>query len=285
METETHLWTIATAAMTSIAVSLGLVRIGPVWDVLAERQMGEMASRFKRLSLSEEKLRLYLRVWGVVWVTTVVGLWFFASAPPLAIFMGLIVYVAPRYILDHLLRKRARLLRDQLVGSAVALANSVRAGLSVAQGLETVAQETPQPLKAELDRTVFEYEHGRPLKEALDAMRTRLKLEEFTLFALAIDVALDRGGRLNEALERICNSLREKQRLERKLAACTAAGRQAVIFLGLAPIGLLGMFRAFGSSYIDVSFNTFLGQIMLAVAGTLLYLGVRWAWKIVNFEF
>ena len=285
MDTLTYIWVLATAAVTSAAVALGMLRIWPVWDRLADYQMGELASRFRRLSLSDEMLRLCLRVWGVTWVASVYLLWFVADMPPLAVFVGFIVYVAPRYILDYLIRSRAQLLRDQLVGSAAALANAVKAGLSIAQGLETVAAETPQPLKAEFDRIVFEYQHGRPLKEAIDAMRTRLNLEEFTLFALAIEVALERGGRLNEALERICTSLREKQRLERKLTASTAAGKRAVMLLTVAPIGFMVALSLFDREYYRAVFHLLTGQVLLAVTCTLVYLGGRWAWKIINFEF
>ena len=285
METATHLWILATSAITMVAVSFGLVLIWPVWDTLAAYQMGKLATRFKSLSLDVDKLQFYLRVWVVVWVVAVVGIGYFAQMPPLAILTGFLIYVAPRYILDHLIRRRARLLRDQLVGSAVALANAVRAGLSIAQGLETVAAEAPQPLKAEFDRIVFDYQHGRPLKEAIEAMRTRLDLEEFTLFALAIEVSLERGGRLNEALERICVSLREKQRLERKLASSTAAGRHAVVVLTVTPIiGVIG-YCLVDDQYYSLMFHQLMGQVMLAAIGVFVYLGERWAWKIINFEF
>jgi tight adherence protein B len=285
MDTVTILWIVATAAVSAIAVTLATIRICPVWDSLANRQLGELASQFHRLSLSEEKLRLWLRVWGVTLAASIYLLWSVAKMPPLAIFVAFLVYVAPRYIADYLVRRRSHLLRDQLVASAVALANAVKAGLAVAQGLETVAAETPQPLKTEFDRIVFEYQHGRPLKEAIEAMRIRLNLEEFTLFALAVEVALERGGRLNEALDRICNSLREKQRLERKLTACTAAGQHAIILLSMAPVVFLVGLSVFDSEYYQAVFHLLTGQALLAVTCTLVYLGARWAWKIIHFEF
>jgi tight adherence protein B len=285
MDSDTRTWVLLISATTAAAVTIGLLRVGPVWDSLASRQMGTLTDRFSRLSLGDEKLRLSLRLWGVGLAVCVAGLWYGAGMPPLAILAGFIVYIAPRYILDHLIRQRSRLLRDQLVGSAIALANSVRAGLSIAQGLETACDDAPQPIKSELHRIVFEYKRGRPLKEAIEATRSKLALEEFTLFALALEVALERGGRLNEALERICCSLREKASLERKLAACTAAGRQTVIFLSAAPVGFVVMFSLFDSEYSRVMFETLTGQFMLAVTCLLVYFGGSWAWRIVNFEF
>ena len=78
-----------------------------------------------------------------------------------------------------------------------------RAGLSLAQGLETVGKETSEPLAAEIRRVVREYKHGRPLAEALRAAKDRLNIDSFTLFASAVLVSLERGGRITDALERI----------------------------------------------------------------------------------
>ena len=52
-----------------------------------------------------------------------------------------------------------------MVAATIALANTSRAGLSLAQGLETVGNETPEPLASEIRRIVREYKHGRPLAE------------------------------------------------------------------------------------------------------------------------
>ncbi len=65
------------------------------------------------------------------------------AMPPVAIAAVYLVYVAPRIILDLMIRRRRALLRDQMVTATIALANTSRAGLSLAQGLETVGKETP----------------------------------------------------------------------------------------------------------------------------------------------
>ena len=116
---------------------------------------------------------------------------FVFQMPPVAIAAVYLVYVAPRIILDLMIRRRRALLRDQMVAATIALANSSRAGLSLAQGLETVGEETPEPLAYEIRRVVHEYKHGRPLAEALRAAKDRLNIDSFTLFAAAVLVSLD----------------------------------------------------------------------------------------------
>jgi Flp pilus assembly protein TadB len=66
------------------------------------------------------------------------------------------------------------------------------------------------------------------LPESLRAAKDRLNIDSFTLFAAAILVSLERGGRITDALERISHSLQELQRIERKLEVDTASGKKVV---------------------------------------------------------
>ena len=43
------------------------------------------------------------------------------------------------------------------------------------------------------------------------------------------------GGKLNETVERIAESVREFQRLERKITAETAQARKSAVYMALAP--------------------------------------------------
>jgi tight adherence protein B len=264
------------------AVGLGVWRFAPIWDGLAMRQMGELAVRFKRLGLDSGQLKLALRCWGAAVPTVGVLLGPVLHMYPLAALAAALAYVAPRHLLDWLILRRSRLLANQMVGAASGLANSVRAGLSIAQGMEALAAEVPLPLGREFRRIAFEYQRGRPIREAIDQVRQRLQIEPFTLFALAIEVTLDRGGRINEVLERLSRSLQENERLARKLEADTAAGVQAVLILAIFPAGFLGMFALFDPPSIGFLFSTVIGQLAVAAIALLVYLGASWAWRIVR---
>lgn len=266
------------------AVYLAVREWSPYWDRIATKQMGAMADQFDRLALDQDKFQWFLRLWGISVVAIFVMFAFVFKMLPVAIVMTFLAYVAPRHILAFLISQRTKLIRDQLVGASVGVGNAVKAGLSLAQGLETVCDEVPKPLSVELQRIVFEFDRGRPLKEALEQVRQRLQLESFTLFALAIEAAIDRGGRLNEALDRISTSLQETQRLERKLEAETAAGRQAVTILTGFPGLFLGFFFLLDRQSTSLLFSTFSGQCVLATVIVLTYIGSRWASKIMNIE-
>lgn len=267
---------------SGIAVGLGAWRFAPIWDGLAVRQMGALADRFERLGLDPQQLRLFLRYWGVAVPAVCILLGPVLRMYPLAVLGAGLVYVAPRHVLDWLVLRRSRLLANQMVGAATGLANSVRAGLSIAQGLEALAAEVPRPLGNEFRRIAFEYQRGRPIREAIEQLRHRLQLEAFTLFALAVEVTLDRGGRINEVLERLSRSLQENERLARKLEADTAAGVQAVLIMAVFPVGFLGLFAIFDPPSIAYLFGTVIGQLAVAAIALLVYVGASWAWRIVR---
>lgn len=266
------------------AVLLAFRSGGHVWDSVTRRYVADIMPMLDSLSLDQSKLSGYLRIWGLSLVGAFVGVAFVLGMPPVALAAVYIVYVSPRIILQLMIRRRRALLRDQMVAATIALANTCRAGLSLAQGLETISDETPQPLAAELQRIVREYKHGRPLPEALRATKERLMVDSFTIFASAVLVSLERGGRITEALERISHSLQETQRIERKLEVDTASGQKVVYILTGFPMVFLGMSYLMNPEGTATVFQSMLGQVVLLVVIGLSYFSFRWSQRILAIE-
>ncbi len=284
MEISSIIATALSSALVCAACALTTLWLLPLWDLLVAKQLGELVDRYNRLSLDSQKLYFALRVWGLALISLFLTLWLGAKMLPVALVVTGIVYATPRHALDFLLRRRARLLRDQLVTATTRLGNAVKAGLSIAQGIDAVAQDTPAPLSAELKRITHDYNHGRPLREAIDAVRQRLNLEEFTLFALAIEVAIDRGGRINEALDRIGASLAEHQRVERRLEAETANGRRVVQILSCFPVIFMLLYLVAAPGLTGYLYSTLGGHLVLSAVIALVYLGYRYATHILSID-
>ena len=258
---------------------------GPnVWDDVTRRYVADLTPKLDSLSLDRSELSGYLRIWGMILVGAFVLVAFIFGMPPVAIAAVYLVYVAPRIILDMMIRRRRALLRDQMVAATIALANTSRAGLSLAQGLETVGNETPEPLASEIRRVVREYKHGRPLPESLRAAKDRLNIDSFTLFAAAVLVSLERGGRITDALERISHSLQETQRIERKLEVDTASGKKVVYILTGFPFFFLGLSYLMNPDGTKLVFQSWTGQFVLLVIIGLCYFSFRWSQKILSIE-
>src|SRR6056297_451238 len=226
-----------------------------------------------------------LRTFGWVWKATLMAIlvigWL-AEMMLIATVIAGVWLLAPRWGLTWKMHGRRVLLRDQLVNCTQALANSARAGQSLAQGLESVSQETPEPLAGELRRMMAEYQLGRPLPEALLETKQRLHLDSFSMFASTVLISLQQGGRVTEALEKISHSLRENQRIERKLAAETAGGWRVVLILTVFPFLFLAGFYVIHPEGTQLMFWSLPGQLLTALIVGLVVISVWWSRKILN---
>ena len=76
---------------------------------------------------------------------------------------------------------------------------------------------------------------GKPLEQTLVEAKQRLRSENFALFAAALMASHESGGRLNETVERIAQSVLELQRLERKVLSETAQARKSAVYMADRP--------------------------------------------------
>lgn len=272
------------ALFTGMAVFLGVIYLTPLWDCLARRQMGDRIRRFERLGIDSLPIQIGLRIWGICLGLVFCGVWWGLRMPPVALAMTWLVYIAASYVLDALIRQRTRLLRDQMVLASQGLGNTVKAGIGLAQGMESVAEEISEPLSCEFRRIVADFHRGRPLVDAIAAAQQRLQTESFILFGTALQVAIQQGGRITEALLRISHSLQESQRLDRKLQADTASGLRVIQLLALFPLGYLILMHFVARPEVQNLYTTLLGQLILAAVIMIDYFGVRMAVKMLHKE-
>ena len=272
---------IVSSLLVFFAFVLAAQSAGGAWDATTERYIADLRPALESLSIKPDRLPYFLRLWTL---SMIFALFLFAQMNmiPLAIGVVYLIYVAPRLILKAIIDHRRTLLRDQMVGATVALANSCRAGLSLGQGLDEVSRESPQPLAAELRRIVTDYECGRPLPDAITDARERLQVDSFTLFSTAVMVALERGGRITDSLERISTSLQETQRLERKLAADTASGKMVVWLLTGFPFFFLALSYFLQPANTQIAFGSLVGQLILLLVMVMVYFSFRWCQKILD---
>ena len=273
-----------TTATVFVAGFLAARSIRGAWDLISQHYIADLQPMVESLSLDQKHIQSLLRWWGISLALSFLVLTFVLGMFPIALAVAVLLLLAPRWLLRLMIKRQRTRLRDQLVGGTTSLANACRAGLSLAQGLETVSSEVPQPLATEFQRIVSEYQHGRSLSEAITTTKERLRLDSFTVFASAVCVSLQRGGRITESLERIGSTLQENQRIERKLEAETASGRKVVVLLALFPFVFLGGFYLMHPEGTVLVFQSLIGQfVLLAVIG-LVVASVAWSNRILAIE-
>lgn len=242
----------------------------------------DLADKLRRLRASARHLRRYLIGWLVVMGCAFVGFWFGLGSLIFAVLIVLFLAAAPWYLLRRMAKHRKQKIEDQLADAMVTLASAVRAGLSLAQSLEILAAECPKPINTEFHQMVAEYKLGKPLDRTLTEAKERLRSENFALFAAALLASHESGGRLNETVERIAQSVLELQRLERKVMAETAQARKSAVYMAMAPALILAVYYFVDPVNTTLLFTRMVGQMFLATAFLLNVLAYLWARAILN---
>jgi tight adherence protein B len=237
----------------------------------------DMADKLRRLRASAKNLRHYLIAWLVAIACAFCGCVLVLDNWTFAILLSVFLLCAPWYVLRRMAERHRQKIEDQMADSMVTLANAVRAGLSLPQSLEILAAQCPRPINAEFHQIVAEYNLGKPLDRSLVEAKERLRSENFALFAAAMMASHESGGRLNETVERIANSVLELQRLDRKVQAETAQARKSAIYMALAPAIILVVYYFVDPVNTTLLFTEIVGQLLLGVAVVFNVLAYFWA--------
>ena len=91
-------------------------------------------------------------------------------------------------------------------------------------------------------------------------------------------------GRLNETVDRIAHSVRELQRLERKVKSETAQARKSALYMAIIPFFLLVAYYFVDQQAVATLFLTTAGNFLLAAAVLLDIFAYLWMAHILNPE-
>ncbi len=198
--------------------------------------------------------------------------------------VGGILAALPPVFVNFKAKKRQKAFLAQLPDTLALLAGTLRAGYSLMQGVEAVSQEVDEPMGAELRRVVTESRLGRPLEESLEASAERMHSADFSWAVMAVRIQREVGGNLAELLLTVGDTMTQRERLRRDVAALTAEGKVSAIVLGLLPIGLAGAMFVINPEYISALFTTKAGNVLLGGALLLAGVGFYWMKKTIEIE-
>jgi tight adherence protein B len=256
-----------------------------ITEDFAERQ-GFLAGVEAKLERAALPLRaaeaLFFHAVGVLVITSLV---FFVTGLVLAALLaGAVAAFLPGAVVNFLGTRRQKAFVAQLPDMLTLLSGTLRAGYSLMQGVEAVSKEVGDPIGTELRRVVTEARLGRPLEEALDSAADRMDSEDFSWAVMAVRIQREVGGNLAELLLTVAETMTQRERLRRDVAALTAEGKISAIVLGLLPPAIgLAMF-VINPEYIGVLFHESIGQMMLVFALVLAGFGFWWMKKTIEIE-
>ena len=201
-----------------------------------------------------------------------------------ALIVMVVLFPIPRIILKQLKKRRLHMFNLQLEDALGMISGALKAGFSITQAIETVAELKTHPVSVEFKLLLQETQLGVPLDQALENMSKRLESDDFELVATAITTARETGGELTSTLERVAALIRERVKIAQKVKALTSMGRLQAIMIGLMPLFLLFALSKISPQMMDSFLHSAVGIIALAVVLVLDIIGFLVIKKITTIE-
>lgn len=151
----------------------------------------------------------------------------------------LVAAVAGALPVAFIARKRGVRLRkfEESLPDAIDLFNrSMKAGHNIHAGLETIAQETFDPVKMEFRKVIEELALGSQLEAALHGLGRRVPLIDLKFFITGLILQRQTGANMVAVLENLALLVRERLNLAAKMKASTAQQRFSAGLLCGMPI-------------------------------------------------
>ncbi len=275
---------IGSAILMGLAISL-LVWGGRHW-LLRRFQLDvawvrETSLRFRPTPGNPERLTL---IAYAVFLLILAALIFIAPHPLVAVIFWLVLLTLPRILVEVLWHRRREMIDQQIPAAVAAMANSLRAGLTLVQAMERLSDTAPEPIRTDFRVMVNRYAYGANLEATIRETKDRLKLPNFNLFASALLINREMGGDVAETLQRISQSLDKLHQMRQTVEAHTSEGRTNIKVLLVAPVLLLLMMSTADSEGVKMLFTTPPGYGVLLVAFVLMGTGVYFAARITRTE-
>jgi len=246
--------------------------------------------RFGNIQLLFEQADVSLTVTKLLAISgilAVLGVALGSLAPIHTALVPLVAITLASVPLLWLLFRRSRRLKAfavQLPEAMDMLARALRAGQSLASGMNMVSTEMPAPLGREFGRVFEEQNLGVPLEDALTSLSERLPNPDLRFFSTAGILQRQTGGDLAEILDKIGSLIRERFKIWGQIQALTGEGRLSGVVLLALPVLLFVAVYQLNPDYVKVLFTDPMGKKMLVGAIFMQVIGALVIRKIVNIK-
>ena len=286
----TQAWFVYPLVVLSVIVAV-YFSADRVIQIVQQRSLGQMQKMQNYLQLMStpmdpKKLQwmLMLMSFGIAalavlvfWPNILVGIIFGTG-------LGLVGWSIPVLFIKNSYENRCNTIVDQMVDGLTIMANGVKSGLGVTQAMERVVENMPGPISREFQTVLSQVQLGRSLEEALIDLAVRVPRPDMQMFVTGINILKETGGNLAETFETIVFTIRERQKLEKKIQAMTAQGVAQGFIITLIPFVILIVFYYADPQFVMPLFTTTLGLFFLFIMFALILTGGFMIRKIVKIE-
>jgi len=224
----------------------------------------------------------------LVLTVSVAAVFFIIGLVALNVVVGLILgafgFAFPLLGIRYLKKRRIEKFERQLVDALSQMSAAFKAGLTLPQAADNIAQEIQPPLGQEFGLLVKEIKLGIPMEEALSNMAARVNSEDLDLAVTSTNIARQLGGNMAEMYDIISATIRERFRLEGRIKALTAQGKLQGWVVASMPLVVGAAFYYFRPDLMKPMLHSRFGIALVVTVLIMEFFGMLMIRKIVNID-
>ncbi|MBC6414910.1 MAG: type II secretion system F family protein [Bdellovibrionales bacterium] len=248
----------------------------------------EILNLMDKLLISQNKEKFKKNTWIISILLS--GLGFVLTWPNLLIgfFVGSLLFVGVWWLIKKYLqilwKNHCNRVVSELVEALTIMCNSIKVGLSLGQSIERVVKGFPGALSKEFNLVLNKTKLGQNLEEALEEMAGRVERTEINMLVNTTNILKETGGNLGETFFVMSETIRERQKMEKKIKSLTAQGIMQAKIISSLPFLLIGVFFIIDQNYISPLFTNPIGLLCLVIVCILVCIGWFSMKKIVSIK-
>lgn len=209
-----------------------------------------------------------------------------AGMPPLGAIAAFLIGVfgLPRFILKTMAKKRQKKFIAHFADALDLIVRGVKSGLPVNECFNVIAREFEAPLGEEFRLIVEGQNLGLTLEELMDRGLKRLPVNEYSFFAIVMQIQRQTGGNLADTLAGLSSVLRQRKQLRDKIQAMASEAKASAGIIGSLPFFVTFVLSIMNPAYLMLLITERAGNILLGVGAFWLFLGVSVMRKMINFK-
>ena len=194
-------------------------------------------------------------------------------------------FLIPLGVVAYASRRFRWQLQQQIPDAFRMLSGSIRAGQTLDQAIEFYSERGNKPLADEFAYCAGLMRLGMGPYAALQSTANRVRLLDFDLLVSTVGLYTQTGGNLVLMLERLADSVRDRNQYYGQFFAATAQGRIVAIALGCAAPLMLLVYALAEPEHVQAFFASSKGWLVLLGCAVMEVIGIVWLWRILKVDY
>ncbi|MET3593329.1 tight adherence protein B [Mesorhizobium shonense] len=234
------------------------------------------------MTVSIERFYIYSVICGIVLTFLV-----YLAGAPLLVLPGALLAGAfglPRWFVSFRRARRVKAFLEEFPNALDIIVRAVKSGLPLNDAIRLIANESPEPVRAEFRRIVDSQQMGLSIPDATLRMSETMPCSEAGFFGIVIQIQSQAGGNLSEALGNLSRVLRDRKKMKAKVQALSMEAKASAVIIGALPFVVAFLVYLSSPNYIMPLFTTSVGNLILGCSGVWMSIGILVMRKMMNFE-